>query len=127
MAANDLIETSWQCESEHEVRDMQQKILLPFQQGLRIFVLAFWTVPVAAGGITVLHVLTVRAAVNMPTQGFCATLFNCPHGLEMSGWHACGIFLAIRFSVVTENVRQLYCHKFSRTWLIDWMAWSSLF
>jgi hypothetical protein len=42
----------------------------------------------------------------------------------MDGRHVRGIFLAIRFSVATENVRQFYSHKFARTWLMASVAGS---
>ena len=124
MAANDLIETSRQGEREQEVRYRQQKILLPFQPVLRIFVLAFWTVPVAAGVITVLNVIAIRTTVDLSPPGFGATSFNRPHDSEMDGRHMRGILLTIQFSVATENVRQFYSHKFASTWLIASVAGS---
>ena len=124
MAANDFIETSWQREREQKVRYRQQEILLPFQPVLRIFVLTFWTVPIAAGMITILHMLTIRTAGDLPTQGVGATLLNRSHDSEMDGRHVRGILLTIRFSVATENVRQFYSHKFARTWLMASVAGS---
>ena len=93
--ASDLIEASWQGEGEQEVGNRQEQILLLLQPALCIFVLAFGTMAVAAGMVTVLHLLTIRAAIDLPAQGWGATLFNRPHGLEVGGGHAAGILLAI--------------------------------
>ena len=104
--ASKLIKARGQGEGEQEVGDGQEQILLSFQPGLCILILAFGTMAVAAGMVTVLQLLTVRAAINLSAQCCGATLFNCPHHFEVGGRHLAGVLLAIGRTILAEDVRQ---------------------
>jgi hypothetical protein len=56
--------------------------------------------------IAVLHLLTVWAMVDLPTQSLRATLFHRSHGFEVRGGHAAGVFLAISRTILAKDIRQ---------------------
>ncbi len=93
-------------ESEHEIRDRQQEILLFLQPILGFVVLTFWTVPVAAGVVAVLGLMALRAGIGLPTQGRCAALLDGAHGPSVAGKQALGVFLAVGRAVLAEDVCQ---------------------
>ncbi len=98
----------WQGESQQEVGYGKQVVLLFFQPFLTFPILAFRAVPVAAGMILVLDLVTFRAGVDMPTQGFCTAAFHIPHGLPVTGQHPVSIFCAVLVSLLLEDICQLY-------------------
>ena len=104
--ASDFIKARGQGEGEQEVGDGQEQILLSFQPGLGILILAFGTMAVAAGMVTVLQLLTIRTAIDLPAQGFSATLFNCPHHFEVCGRHPSGVLLAIGRAILAKDICQ---------------------
>ena len=81
---------------------------------------------VAAGMVAVLHLLTVRAAIDLPTQGLRAALLNGPHGFEMAGGHAAGVLLAIGRTILAENVCQFYGHRLATSFSIVSRVWASV-
>jgi hypothetical protein len=105
--ADHFIQRSRQREGEQEIRDGQEQILLSFQPDLGILILAFGTVAVSAGMVTVLQLLTIRAAIDLPAQGRRATLLNRPHRLEVVARHPACVLLAIGGTIAAENIRQL--------------------
>ena len=104
--ASDFIKGGRQGEGEQEVGDGQEQILLSFQPALAILMLAFGTMAIAAGMVTVLQLLTVRAAIDLPTQGLGAALFNCPHHFEVGGRHPAGVLLAIGRTILAKDICQ---------------------
>jgi len=83
--AGNLVEPLKHSKCEQKVWHWQQKILLFLQPLLCVFVLAFGTVTVTAGMVTVLHLLTIWTPIDLPNPGFGATLFDRPHRFEMGG------------------------------------------
>ena len=118
VAAGDFVEPGGQGEGEQEVGHGKEQTFLLVQPVLPILVLAFRTVAVAAGVVAVLHPLAVRTAIHLSSQSFRPALLNGPHRLEMGERHAGGILLAVRISITPEDLRQLYCHRFSMSWLM---------
>jgi hypothetical protein len=104
--ASNLIKARGQGEGEQEVGDPQEQILLFLQPALAILMLAFGTMAVAAGMVTVLHLLTIRTAIDLPAQGFGAALLNGPHGFDVAGGYPAGVLLAIGWAKAAEDVRQ---------------------
>ena len=68
--------------------------------------LAFGTVPVAAGVITVLKLAAVRTAIDLSTQAFGTTMFNRPHCLTMRGEQFVGIFFAVVRAIRSQEISQ---------------------
>jgi hypothetical protein len=59
---------------------------------------------IAAGMITVTDFTASRAGKDMSTQCFGAAAFNSAHGPLVAGQQAWGIFSAIGWSVLAEDV-----------------------
>jgi hypothetical protein len=76
-----LSQTGRQGEGEQKVGHRQQHLLLLLQPDLGILVLALGAMPVATGVIAVLHLLTIRADIHLPTQRFGSAGFNGLHDL----------------------------------------------
>jgi len=104
--ASDFMKARGQGEGEQEVRDPQEQILLLLQPALAILILAFGAMAIAAGMITVLQLLTVRATIDLPAQGLRTTLFNCPHHFEVGGRHEAGVLLAIGRTILAKDICQ---------------------
>jgi len=124
VAASDLVEPGGQGEGEQEVGHGKEQTLLLVQPVLPILVLAFRTVAVPAGVVAVLHPLAVGTAIDLSSQGFRPALLDGPHRLEMGGGHAGGVLLAIGVPITPEDLRQLYCHRFSMSWSMTSLACS---
>jgi hypothetical protein len=95
-----------QGESEHEVRDGQQKLLLFLQPFLGLIVLALGAVTVAARVVAVLGLVALRAGIGLSTQSGGSALLNGAHGPSMAGKQVLGIFLAIGGTILAKDVRQ---------------------
>lgn len=126
LRASDLVEASWQGAGQQEVRNRQQPSRLLLQPVLRILGLALGTVTVAAGRVAGLHLLTIGATIDLPAQGFGATLFNCPHAFEVVSGHTAGVLLAIGRTLLAENVCPVYDHRRVTISSIVWRAWASV-
>jgi hypothetical protein len=88
VTASNRIELRRDGEREQKIWHRQKQILLVLQPTLRIFILAFGTMAVTTGVVTVLHLLTIRTTIDLPTQGCGAALLDRPHRFEMGGRHA---------------------------------------
>ena len=93
-------------------------MLLLFQPGLAIGLLAFRAMAVATGMVAVLDLLAIWADENPPAQGCGAARFNCPHGLQVVGRDAIRVLLSIGRSRLAKNIGQFYGHKRPTTSLI---------
>ncbi len=58
------------------------------------------------GVITVLELLTVWAAINLPTQTLGATMLDRPHGLAMRGQEFVSIFSSVVSPILSKEVGQ---------------------
>ena len=93
-------------ESEHEVRDWKQEILLFLEPFLGFVVLALGAMTVATGVVAVLGLVALRAGIGLPPQGGCAAPLNSAHGLPVAGEQALGVLLAIGGTILAEDIGQ---------------------
>jgi hypothetical protein len=68
--------------------------------------LAFGTMAVAAGVITVLKLLTVGTTINLSTQALGAAVLNRPHRLTMRGQEFVSIFSSVVSTILSKEVSQ---------------------
>jgi len=54
--------------------------------------------------VLILDLVTLRAGVDMPTQGFCAAAFHIPHGLPVTGQDLVSKELAVWISLLLEDI-----------------------
>jgi len=106
VSAGEEAQLCWKGEGQQKVGHWQEQFLLQVEPFLRLFLLAFWAVTIAAGIITESDLATSGASVNLASQGLCAALLNSPHSLAMTRQQALRIFLAISCTVVTKDLRQ---------------------
>ncbi len=104
--ASEWAQGGGQGESEHEVRDGQQKLLLSLEPYLGFIVLALGAVTVAAGVVAELGLVALGAGIGLSTQSWCAALLNGMHGLSVAGEQAVGVLLAISGAELAEDVGQ---------------------
>jgi hypothetical protein len=95
-----------QCEGQEEIRDRQEQFLLHLQPILSLFMLAFGTMPVATGVITVLKFLTLFTTKYLSAQALSTAGFNSPHCLTMRGQEFVCIFFSIVSPIFSKEVRQ---------------------
>ena len=95
-----------QSENQQEIGHRKQQILLFFQPFLTFSLLTFRTMPVAAGVVLILDLVTLRTGIYMPTQGFRAAAFHIPHHLPVAGQHLVSIELAVLVSPLLKDISQ---------------------
>ena len=101
-----------QSENQQEIGHRKQQILLFFQPFLTFSLLTFRTMPVAAGVVLILDLVTLRTGINMPAKSDGAAAFHVPHGLPVAGQHFVSIELAVLVSLLLKDISQLY-HEMS--------------
>jgi hypothetical protein len=62
--------------------------------------------PVAAGVIPVLKLLTVWTAIDLSTQALGAAMLNRPHCLTMRGQELVSIFFSVGGAILSKEVSQ---------------------
>ena len=95
-----------QGKGQHKIWDRQKQFALHFQPFLGLFMLAVWTMAIAAGVITVLKFLASRAAIKLSTKRFSSATLNGPHDLAVTGEKFVCIFLPVSGTIFTEYVCQ---------------------
>ena len=75
-----------------------------FQPGLGLLLLALGAVAVAAGVVTVADFATIWAGKDLSAQRFGTAALDRTHGLIVTGQEAWGVFLAISWTVLVEDV-----------------------
>ena len=75
-----------------------------FQPVLGLLMLAFGTMAIAAGVVAVTDITASRAGKDMSTQRVGAAALDGAHGLLVAGQQVWGIFSAIGWSVLAEDV-----------------------
>ena len=68
--------------------------------------LAFGTMAVAAGVITVLKLLTGGTTIHLPAQALGTTMLDRPHSQTMRGEEFVCIFLSIVCAILSKEVSQ---------------------
>jgi hypothetical protein len=68
--------------------------------------LTFGAMPVAAGVITVLKLLSVGTAIDLSAQTLGAAMLNGPHCLTMRGQEFLSIFFSIGSTIFSKEVSQ---------------------
>jgi hypothetical protein len=92
--------------------------MLSFKPPLGIILLAFGTMMVLAGVVTVLDLLAIRANIDMTAKGLCTTAFDIPHRPVVAGRHAAFVLCSVGRTMLAEDLRQLYHSRLSNTWLM---------
>jgi hypothetical protein len=108
VAANDVPELAGQGEGEEKVWGREQEVLLLLQPPLGLVVLALGTMPVAAGVIEILDLVTHRAVIDVSPQGRRTAALDGAHGLEMPDGHTGAKTGAILGTVMVEDGGHLY-------------------
>jgi hypothetical protein len=83
--AGDLAELGREGEGQQEVGNRQEQFPLQLEPVFGSFLLAFGAVAVTAGVVAVTGFVTSWAVIDLPAQGFGATLFNGLHGFAVAG------------------------------------------
>lgn len=102
-----------QGKGQHEIGDRQQELALNSQPFFGAFMLAFGTMPIAAGVIGEMRLPARGTGIDLPAQRFGAAVFNCPHRLAMAGQDTIGVLATILGAVPPEDIRQFYCQSFA--------------
>jgi hypothetical protein len=106
IAASQLSQRLRQREGDHEIRDRQQSALLLRQSLLPGPVLALGTVPVLAGVVTVMDLVTMLTVAQMTPQRRRPALFDIGHGPPVTGQHPIPIFGSIGLAVLPKYLGQ---------------------
>jgi hypothetical protein len=64
--------------------------------------------PVAAGMIAVLNLITMFTVIDVSAKGFCATLFDSSHCLLVAWQHLRSVLLAVGWPILFEYIGQFY-------------------
>ena len=91
---------------QHEIGGRQQQITLQGKPCFRAFMLAFGTVTIAAGVITVAGFPTGGTRIDLPAQGSSAAAFNCQHRLTMAWQDTVSVLLTVGCAVLMKDIRQ---------------------
>ena len=96
---------------DHEMRHRQEQSLLVFQPRLGLVILALRTVPILAGVVAVMVLLTRLTGQEVATESFSAARLNVLHGPQMRGRHPVAKLRAVLGAVDAEDVSYLYHHR----------------
>lgn len=86
-------------------------MLVVFQPSLGLVIPALRTVPMLAGVVAVMVLLTRLTVQEVATERFSAALLNVLYGLQMRGRHPVAKLSAVLGAVEAEDVGYLYHHR----------------
>jgi hypothetical protein len=101
-----ITQLSRQSESQEEIWNVQEQILLDLQPILSLFMLTFGAMAIATGVITVLEFLTFFTTEHLSTQALSTAGLNRPHCLTVRGQEFIHIFFSIVSAVLSKEIRQ---------------------
>lgn len=98
-------EFSGQGEGHQEITGLQEELLLLSHPFGTLLVLAFWTVAVLAGMVTVFQNATVGTAKHVTAKGLGPALSDGLHHLEVARGHALPVTVEIFRPMAAEDIR----------------------
>jgi len=89
---------------DHEIGNREQQVLLFLKPPLGSVPLTLGTMPILAGMVAAVGLMTMVTVINLRAECFRPTVFNIRHGLSVTGQHGVAMFCAVSRSILVEDV-----------------------